>query len=404
MKNFLCLLLFISLVTSVTHAQFTPSNISQDTFRIQKVPLRYFFADERIRTPKQIQPILMTLNDPQINRDWQTAKTTRGIGTGVMVLGLAMEGLGLLNQIKGNEGGAGLLLGGAGVMLGGLIINISANRPTKRAITRYNDLQTGRISLYAPQEQNAPHDPWADALPEEALPASGKKTTHEKPCPCFGFRTGLNISKLWEIGGSDPFKTDEKTWWAQSMPFSLSYEMPGIASGHGTLFDLTLLNKGFRVKSEMTNSTGSTHSRSDLQIEFLQLSALKKLPIGSQTQKLRLYGTGGAFAGYALKANQKTHSVLKNDALKRWTSSISKHEFGEGVGQLNARRFDAGLVLGAGVSYPLGPGRIMLDARTGVGVINLEKSKPADRDLKYPSLHTRDLTLLLGYSVPIATK
>lgn len=103
-----------------------------------------------MRTPKQMQPILMTLNDPQINRDWQTAKTTRGIGTGVMILGLAMEGLGLLNQIQGNEGGTGLMLGGAGVALSGIIIKISANRPTRRAVTRYNDLQNGRVSQSVP--------------------------------------------------------------------------------------------------------------------------------------------------------------------------------------------------------------------------------------------------------------
>ncbi len=139
-------------------------------------------------------------------------------------------------------------------------------------------------------------------------------------------------------------------------------------------------------------------------MRFLQISALKKLPIGSQGKKLQLYAEGGVFAGYAVKARQNTRTVLKNDDLKKWTRTLSKHEFGDEPGQFNMSRFDAGLVVGAGVSYRVGPGRISLDARFSAGAIDLGKAEPVDTDLKYPSVHTRDFALLLGYSVPMKAK
>ena len=48
-----------------------------------------------------MQYILLAKTDLRLNRDWQTAKTVRSIGTGVMALGLVLAGLGLLKSAKG---------------------------------------------------------------------------------------------------------------------------------------------------------------------------------------------------------------------------------------------------------------------------------------------------------------
>jgi len=40
---------------------------------------------------------------------------------------------------------------------------------------------------------------------------------------------------------------------------------------------------------------------------------------------------------------------------------------------IDFRRFDLGLTLGAGVSYPLGPGRMMFDLRTTMGLLSIHK-------------------------------
>jgi hypothetical protein len=365
-------------------AQISLDKLSPDTFRVQKFPVRYFYAGEKLRKPKQVESILLTKNDLQINRDWQKAQTVRSVGTGVSAIGLVIMSMGLVQQIRGNEGGTNLLVGGAGVMLGGTIVGAFANRPSKRAMGRYNGLHTGRIT---PEP--------AGNSPAAAPSVAGGGS------PLIGFRTGLNASKFWAIGGSEELQSEEKTWWAKSLPIALTYEMPGASAGHSLLLELALISKGYRIKSETTNSTSTTHSRSDLQMRFVQLSALKRLPIGAQGRKLRFYGEGGLFVGYAAKARLKTRSVLKNDDLKRWTRTLTKREFGDEQGQLDMGRFDAGLALGAGASYPLGPGRISLGLRLSAGAINLQKAEPADPELKLPAVHTRDAGVWVGWSVGI---
>lgn len=384
MKNLLALLLFVSLFAPAAQAQLTLDKISPDTFRVQKFPVRYFYAGEKLRKPKQVQSILLAKNDLQINRDWQTAQTVRNVGTGISAVGVVLMGIGLIQQIKGDDGGTNLLLGGAGVMLGGFVVGAFSNKPSKRVMYRYNSLHLGRIAPSPVGEKSADN-----------------QATNDSKCPCVGFRTGLNASKFWEVGGSDELKSEEKTWWAKSLPAALTYEVPGASAGHALLLELALVSKGYRTKSETTNTTSTTHSRSDLQLRFLQLSALKRLPIGAQGRKLRFHAEGGLFAGYAAKARLKTRSVLKNEDLKRWTRSLAKRGFGDETGQLDMGRFDAGLVLGVGASHPLGPGRISLGLRLSAGAINLQKAEPFDPELRMPAVHTRDAGVSVAYAVPL---
>lgn len=384
MKHLLSLLLLLSLFAPAAQAQITLDKLSPDTFRIQKFPVRYFYGGEKLRKPKQVESILLTKNDLQINRDWQQAQTIRSIGTGISAIGVIIMGMGLVQQIRGNEGGTSLLVGGAGGMLVGGIVGAFANRPSKRATYRYNGLHTGRL---------APGPAGANPPPTPSVAGGGT--------PLVGFRTGLNASKFWEIGGSDELQNEEKTWWAKSLPVALTYEMPGTSAGHSLLLELALISKGYRTKSETTNTTSTTHSRSDLQMRFLQLTAMKRLPIGAQHRRLRFHAEGGLFVGYAAKARLKTRSVLKNEDLKRWTRTLTKREFGDEQGRLDMGRFDAGLVLGAGASYPLGPGRVSLGLRLSAGAVNLEKREPFDPDLKLPAVHTRDAGVSIAYSLPL---
>jgi len=241
-------------------------------------------------------------------------------------------------------------------------------------------------------------------ISETPAPISGVEQFRDTATqhPRITFRTGLNISKLWEIGGSDELRSDEKTWWAKSMPVALAYEMPGNTPGHAFTLELSRVSKGFRDKTETTNNGSTTKSRTDLQMRFLQIAGLKTLPLGPQERKLRFHAQGGVFIAYATVARWKSRSVFKDDDTKRWTRQITKIKFGSEFGQLNANRFDAGLMAGAGVSYPVGYGRITFDARFSFGAMNLEKTKSEDPELKLPSLHTRDLALMVGYSVPIS--
>ncbi len=404
MKRPFFLLAAFVFVASLSNAQLTVAKASPDTFRIQKFPFRVWFDGEKIRKPKQVESILLTKKDLQINRDWQTANTTRSIGTGVMVLGVVLEAVSLVKQVNGDEGGTNLLLGGAGLLLGGAIIQMFSKGPSERAIKRYNDLEMGRASLFLTSSQDTSKPPLniGDRTEISEKTSVKKKYDPDAAGPRITFRTGLNVSKLWEIGGSDELRSDEKIWWAKSMPVALAYEMPGNTPGHAFTLELSLVSKGFRDKTETTTNGGTTKSRTDLQMRFLQIAGLKTLPLGPQDRKLRFHARGGAFIAYAASARWKSRIVLKDDDTKRWTRQITKIKFGSEFGQLNANRFDAGLMAGAGVSYPVGCGRVTFDAQFSFGAMNLEKTKSEEPELKPPSLHTRDLALMVGYSVPIS--
>lgn len=391
--------LFLLAVLPTARAQNGLPTGEPDTFRIQNFPLRFWYDGEKISKPRKIEAILLPPNDPQINRDWQNGKTIRNIGLGIQIVGLGVMTAGFLKTIQGEEDDNNLLLTGAGVMLGGVVIQIAGTGPVKRSMRRYNDLQMRRVDPPIPTVLKPDPLAGSDSLIPLKRPAG--RAVAPPPKASVGLFVGINNSKLWEIGGSEELRTQDQIWWAKSVPLTIRYEIPGKRPGDVLRFELALLSKGLRIKTEETGSSGSVRARSDFQMRFAQLSSLKTLPIGRQDGPLRFSAHGGAFVSYAATARFKTRAVSKDEDTKTWTRSIHKAEFGDEFGEINSKRFDAGLALGAGATWPLGPGRIGFEARFSVGLINLENGKSPFPDYELPSLHTRDLTFLLGYAIPV---
>jgi hypothetical protein len=324
-----------------------------------------------------------------------------------MALGVALELAGLSKSIKGDPAGSNLTTGGAVVVLGGVVISMLSKKPTKRAVLRFNDLEMGRSSLSNRETVN-PLDTKEDgALQENQQTGSQRATSKvrqpDSPGPRIAVHIGMNNSKFWEIGGSEELRTDEKIWWAKTTPIAISYEMPSSVPGQSLVIELAAIGKGERDKSESTTSSGTTKSKSDFQMTFAQLSAIKKIPIGTQNSHLRFHAEGGVFVGYAVNAKTQSRSRLKNDDTRRFTRQVTQRELGDGPGQLDFGRLDAGILIGAGASYPIGHGRLLFDMRFSVGALNQLNAESPDPVLKLPSLHTRDLAFMVGYSVPLSS-
>lgn len=351
-----------------------------------------------MKRPARIESVLLSKNDPLIASDWQSAKAVQNTGLGVMVVGLGIETAGFVKTVQGESGG-NLLLIGAGTMLTGALIQIAGLGPARRAMNRYNNLQLGKVDPPIPTVLKS--DSLITPKPAVQPAAMAAASDDKQPSAQITLSTGQNFSKLWEIGGSEELQSEEKIWWSHNTPLALQYEMPGRRQGHALALELAFYNKGFRIKTEETDEESSVRARSDFQLRFVQFAGLKKIPLGPPNRRLHCSAQGGVFLGYAASARLKTRVVAEDQNSKVWTRSIEKLDFGDDYEEINVKRFDAGLLLGAGASWPLWRGRIVLDARFSVGLVDLEKSESPFPDYQLPALHSRDLIVLLGYSIPV---
>lgn len=110
--------------------------------------------DGKKLSPREIEVITKTLNDPDINTRVSNARTQINIGRGAMYVGVGLELIGLLTIKKDNLGllefsssSTSLLVGGAVVLLGGVIVQGLGFNKLKSAATDYNNIKSGKKGI-----------------------------------------------------------------------------------------------------------------------------------------------------------------------------------------------------------------------------------------------------------------
>jgi hypothetical protein len=143
--------------------------------------------------------------------------------------------------------------------------------------------------------------------------------------------------------------------------------------------ELHVVTKGGTVSAP----TSERRDQEQIRLEYLEIPLLLVVPV--QVGSLEPF----AYAGPSLMLESRCRWVVREDGL-RSTFSCDPAPAGQ---VFERRMFDFGAVAGGGASYPVGAGRVMLEARHTRGLRNIFSGQ-GDADA-----YNRTFTVLLGYTM-----
>ena len=154
--------------------------------------------------------------------------------------------------------------------------------------------------------------------------------------------------------------------------------------------ELIFIQKGIDSKFSTIRSEGQVDSESFTNINFIEIPILLKVKYGNK-DRINFFFTAGPSIGYII--NSKLTRIRTVEELTTKTSfdfiRINTDQF---------KRFDTSISLGAGVNYPIGPGKFFAEARYLFGITNLIK---VGRLGGPDNLRNRGIGLSTGYLVSI---
>lgn len=202
----------------------------------------------------------------------------------------------------------------------------------------------------------------------------------------LGFAFGMGQSKQ-HINYQDAF--DGEFLPARVFSFGLQYGKP-ISEHLAWQIELGLTQHGFRLKQTVYSYGVKVVGKADARVRYLELPflLLYRQPVGKKG--LTLAAAPGFSLGYATSAKIVTRASGKNDARNVHTKiedniSLKGTAFGD--------RLDAALQLGARGEYPLKPGKVFLELRYHLGILNLDRNIGDSQDKTF----NRSWLLRLGY-------
>lgn len=209
------------------------------------------------------------------------------------------------------------------------------------------------------------------------IPASGQDLD-------AGLVGGINFSDLKLIGDGVEQQIDRARFMAVGAVFEL-----GLPKGFSLRLEPKYIEKGGVYVQELNNEM-------DIKVSGIDIPLFLKWSYGSKVQP---YVMAGPSLNIRLKAEVEAEAAgmpMKAD----WSDLTKRVEFGLGVG--------------AGVSVPVGPGRLFLDGRYSWGLTNMNKGGTAEFEVagmtvteeidEEDSVKTRGFQVMLGYTLPIQRK
>jgi hypothetical protein len=179
----------------------------------------------------------------------------------------------------------------------------------------------------------------------------------------IGFKLGVNSSKL---GGEDITDNDMRT--ASAFGAFLIFPL----SSFDLQAELLIMNKGSAFAEGGWEET--------LSARYLEIPVLARFEFGHHGAALRPHASIGPAVGFLM-------SCTYVEQVGGQRTSLKCDEDGN-----PANSVDVGLVVGGGLSYALGIGRVLVDARYSHGLRNMWP--------EYSGIH-RTFSLMAGYSVPL---
>ena len=204
-----------------------------------------------------------------------------------------------------------------------------------------------------------------------------------------GLRAGVNLARWhWEDDAEvdkDAIKNLPGLYIA--VPFEIS-----VANQFFIQPELAYTRKGVRLDSKETSELGELAVDARTKFDYLSLDMLLKGKFGSDMLQFYLNaGPGLAYAAHG-KVSAKV-SVTNGTAItEEETEDIDFKED-------KVSRFDFSVLFGGGLEMPLGPGRLVLDARYSLGLQNLNTDGD---DTTNMGIFNRGMLFSAGFMIPLA--
>ncbi len=201
-----------------------------------------------------------------------------------------------------------------------------------------------------------------------------------------GLRSGVNLARWYWENDADVDKDAIKNLPGLyiAVPFEVS-----VTNGIFLQPELAYTRKGVRLESKETSETGTLEIDARTKFDYLSLDMLLKGKFGSDVPQFYiLAGPGLAYA---------THGKITAEATFTNSTSTSGEETEDiDFKDDNVSRFDFSVLFGGGIEMPLGPGRLLLDARYSLGLQNLNTEDTTDT-----KIFNRGVLFSAGYMIPI---
>ena len=203
-----------------------------------------------------------------------------------------------------------------------------------------------------------------------------------------GLRSGVNLARWhWENDADvdkDAIKNLPGLYIA--VPFEVS-----VTNGFFLQPELAYTRKGVRMESKETGEIGTFEMQARTKFDYFSLDMLLKGKFGSNVPQF--YVLAGPGLAYATHGKVTAEFTVTNG-----TSTTEKETEDIDFKDDEVSRFDFTVLFGGGVEVPLGPGRMVLDARYNLGLQNLNTEDPAVDDVK---IFNRGLLFSAGFMVPL---
>lgn len=378
--------------TFLTIASITTAQAQADTISVLRN--RFLYQEHKINKPAMLRDILLKEPAaPQVNIQWKQYQTFHGIGLGIEIGGVGLMGYGLVKSLSGKESGT-TMIAGAGIMLAGVLVDRFVAFPRlKSAVRSYNDQQMGRKQPEVfpwPSEMPMQSDTLQHVAPEPgAYPEKAVQSSHPS-----GKYFGLSMGSGWSRQKINfAFAFNEKVQSASVFSFGIQYG-DSFSQKMGWQAELALAQHGFRMKKTSTSGGVKIYSKADFRARNLEIPICLtyKTPVGKS--KIEAMATPGIVLGYTVSEKIVSQGTGENETRKVWTKTVDQIsledvKFGD--------RLDIGLLVGAQTAYPAGPGKVFLEARYHLGLLNLERNKEFQYTEDGDKVFNRTMALRIGY-------
>lgn len=190
----------------------------------------------------------------------------------------------------------------------------------------------------------------------------------------IGFKLGLNLSTLDGEGFDD---ADTRTAFTGG-----GFVRLGITNMLSIQPELMYSPKGAESEEDVNGSTFTTA----IELDYIEVPVLIRADVASGAMLAPYIYGGPAFAFEA------SCSITGEGEGVEFEADCDE---GEGEG-LERKSFDVGAMVGGGLSFPAGPGSILIEGRYNFGLINI-----ADSDNENVDVKNRAGSVLAGYSISL---
>ena len=204
-----------------------------------------------------------------------------------------------------------------------------------------------------------------------------------------GLRAGASLSRWHWADDTDVDKDAIKNLPGLyiAVPFEIS-----VTNGLFLQPELAYTRKGVRLNMQETGETGTFEMDARTKFDYLSLDMLVKGKFG--TDAPQFYVLAGPGLAYAAHGKVPAEFTVTNG-----TSSTEKETEDIDFKEDEVSRFDFSVLFGGGLEMPLGPGRLVLDARYSLGLQNLNTDGD---DTTNMGIFNRGMLFSAGFMIPLA--